>query len=328
MKADRLPVARVRQVLPQAIRNWIFDPNVTMIGIGWPEHQGQLDENKLAIRFHVCSKYEPGPQLECAIEQGETQAPIPPEIAGIPTDIVQGQYQLHRFNIRQLSRSSTRATRAERFDLLHCGIGISSEKVYGSGTLGALVRDRFSQQLMCLSNWHVMVGSWGIRPPLRILQPGRLDGATTKDTFAILDRDAMGSNLDAAVAHLVGERKMVNDQLGLGPVKGTSQAELGMQVVKSGYKTEITRGRVTQIDTIVKMSYNHQTRLIRHVFVIDQLPIRGQVSDGGDSGSLWLDDNTRRAVGLHFAGCNRPERALAMDIQAVLDALQVDLVIN
>ena len=146
MKIDRLPVARVRQVLPQAIRYWIYDPNVAMIGIGWPEHQGQLDENNLAIRFHVCNKYKPGFQLECAIERGDTQAPIPAEIAGIPTDIVQGQYQLHRFNTRQIRRSSTRITRAERFDLLHCGIGISSERVYGSGTLGALVRDRFSQQ--------------------------------------------------------------------------------------------------------------------------------------------------------------------------------------
>ena len=31
------------------------------------------------------------------------------------------------------------------------------------------------------------------------------------------------------------------------------------------------------------------------------------------------------AVGLHFAGGNSPELALAMDMQAVLDALKVDL---
>jgi len=180
---------------------------------------------------------------------------------------------------------------------------------------------------MCLSNWHVLVGSWGVRPPQQILQPGRLDGATSKDTFAILGRDAMGDNLDAAVAFLTMERELINDQLGLGPVKGIAQAGPGLDVVKSGYKTEITHGRVPEIDSTVRMTYNRQTRLIRKVFVIDQIRRLDQVSDGGDSGSLWLN-SSNKAVGLHFAGCNRPERALAMDIRAVLNALQVDLVIG
>jgi hypothetical protein len=42
--------------------------------------------------------------------------------------------------------------------------------------------------------------------------------------------------------------------------------------------------------------------------------------------SAWLDAETRQAVGLHFAGANLPETALAMDMQAVLEALNVDLV--
>jgi endonuclease G len=51
------------------------------------------------------------------------------------------------------------------------------------------------------------------------------------------------------------------------------------------------------------------------------------VSAAGDSGSLWLDESTMRVIGLHFAGSNQPERALALDIQPVLDALNVDLLI-
>ena len=35
-----------------------------------------------------------------------------------------------------------------------------------------------------------------------------------------------------------------------------------------------------------------------------------------------------QAVGLHFAGSDFPERALALDMQSVLDALNVDLAIG
>ena len=55
-------------------------------------------------------------------------------------------------------------------------------------------------------------------------------------------------------------------------------------------------------------------------------PLRDdEVSRPGDSSSLWLARETRHAVGLHFAGSDVPERALAIDIQSVLTALDVDL---
>src|SRR5512145_1192605 len=96
MSIDRMQLAYARQALPIAVRNLIFDPNVTTIGIGWPEHKGMLDESTLAIRFHVRNKYEPGFQLESAIERRETGQPIPKEINGIPTDVIEGRYYLHQ----------------------------------------------------------------------------------------------------------------------------------------------------------------------------------------------------------------------------------------
>jgi hypothetical protein len=53
----------------------------------------------------------------------------------------------------------------------------------------------------------------------------------------------------------------------------------------------------------------------------------GAISDGGDSGSWWLDQATKRVVALHFAG-NAPgyaDYALAISMSKVLDALKVDL---
>ena len=49
------------------------------------------------------------------------------------------------------------------------------------------------------------------------------------------------------------------------------------------------------------------------------------MSRPGDSGSIWLVDTDRQAVGLHFAGGDAPERGLAIDITTVLDALDVEL---
>jgi hypothetical protein len=325
MSIDRMQLAYARQALPIAVQRLIFDPNITMIGIGWPEHKGTLDEHTLAIRFHVRNKFDPGFQLESAIERQATGQPIPKEINGIPTDVIEGHYYLHQtWSSWWNTWWKPKSPRTARCNPLHCGVGISSEWARGSGTLGALVRDRHTGRLMCLSNWHVLVGLWGLRPPQRIFQPGRMDGATTEDTFAVLDRDAMMDNLDAAAAYLVGDRTVLNDQLDIGPVTGISQAEPGMVVEKSGYKSEITHGWVTEIHSTARMTYDHQDRLIRNVFVIDNLG--GQVSCGGDSGSLWLDTGNKHAVGLHFAGTDQPEQALAMDIRAVLDALDVDLV--
>ncbi|UCC54123.1 MAG: hypothetical protein JSV68_09145, partial [Anaerolineaceae bacterium] len=99
-----------------------------------------------------------------------------------------------------------------------------------------------------------------------------------------------------------------------------------MEVVKSGRRTAITRGLVTAVDGTIKINYRGVDRLIRNVVSIEPRNL-GQVSAGGDSGSIWIQENTMNAVGLHFAGSDRPERALAIDMQPVLDALNVDLVI-
>ena len=98
-----------------------------------------------------------------------------------------------------------------------------------------------------------------------------------------------------------------------------------MEVVKSGRGTNITHVRVTGVEGTARMPYSGVYRLIRNVVTIE--PRKGlEVSAGGDSGSFWLQEETMLAVGLHFAGSDRPERALAVDMQPVLDALNVDLV--
>lgn len=326
MAVDRKSWAYVRLAMQEAVRGWIYDPNVRLIDFGWRERGGTLIEGELCIRIHVVEKIAPGPALEAATQRGITGGPIPDTIAGFPVDRPQGVYRLHQGWWGGGWPQPT-TPRARRTAPLLGGISISDAYRNVYATLGGAVVDRKTGARMILSNWHVLAGVWNARPGWPIYQPGRGDGGGSADTVAKLSRDAMSSGLDAAVAELTGSRQLINDQFGLKPVKGVGWAQLGMEVVKSGRRTGVTRGRVTAVEGTARMNYSGVNRLIRNVVTIEPRLALKQVSAGGDSGSLWLQEETMHAVGLHFAGGDHPERALAIDMQPILDALNVDMAV-
>lgn len=323
--------ARVRLALREATRRHLFDPNVTMIDFGRPRRDGCLCEDEVAIRVHVRRKLA-GARLESAVEDGLT-ARIPCEIGGIPTDVTEGRYHPHflmpvRSRLTWLpgrSWGAARGLRALRADPMRGGISISDAAQRAYGTLGGLVVDRASGAPLLLSNWHVLVNNWSARPGLPIYQPGRLDGGTSADAVAWYARDAMAVNLDAAVAAIGNARRLINDQVEVGVVRGLAVAELGMELVKSGRGSGRSFGRVMAVEGTARMRYAGVERIIRHCVTIEPRADGAPVSTAGDSGSLWLALDTRCAVALHFAGSNVPERALAMDLAPVLNALDVDL---
>ncbi len=322
MKNDQQLWPRVQLAMGEAVNRWIYDPNVMYIDFGWKERGGVLIKNKLCVRVHVIEKFTTETALEAAVQQNKTSGPIPDNIGGFDVDRPQGDYLLHQDWLGNSWRQ-TSTPRGVRAAPMQGGISISNYRnIYG--TLGGSVMDRDTDEKMILSNWHVLAGSWQARPGWPIYQPGLGDGGNQMDRVANLSHHAMSSNLDAAVAKLDGNRKLINNQFGLSPVKGVSWAQLGMDVVKSGRRTGITYGRVVGVDGTARINYNGVYRLIQNVMTI--VPRAGQeVSDGGDSGSFWLEEGSMKAVGLHFAGNNYPERALAMDMEPILDALNVDI---
>ena len=324
MGMHRTVLSQARLALPRAVGGFLFQRNIDLIDIGFKVEEGRLT-NRLAIRVHVHEKRS-GVALEAAVAAGDTRE-VPEEIGGVETDVVEGVYWGQQWPWWGGGTWGPVNPRARRADPMAGGISISSERLATYGTLGGLVRDRATGQEMLLSASHVLVGTWGARPGDRIYQPGRGDGGTSADTIAILTRDAMAENLDAAVATLTDDRELVNRQLDLGSVDGVRHANLGMRVVKSGRKTKITFGQVSGIDGVQKLSYRGVNRMIRSVISIDPQHPAGEVSAGGDSGSWWLDSETGQVVGLHFAGSNYPERALAIDMPTVLAALDIDIVL-
>jgi endonuclease G len=327
---DKTTRARARIALDQAVRAHLFDPNVRMVDFGLPHRGRRLCEDEVAIRVHVRRKLAEA-SLARAEAAGQT-ARVPPSIGGFATDVLVGRYRPH-FVYPPPARSTSSwrrgavlpATRASRAEPMRGGISISDAGQYTYGTLGALVFDRATGTPMILSNWHVLVGNWWARAGQAIYQPGRLDGGSYTDTVARTVRDAMPANLDAAVAALTGVRDLVNDQMDLGPVRGLADAAVGMRVVKSGRASGITSGRVTAIEGTARLWYAGVERMIRRCVTIEPDVAGAQVSTGGDSGSLWLDADSLRAVALHFAGSDTPERALGIDLTPILDVLQVRL---
>jgi len=318
-------MARAQLALHQALGSCLYDRTrkINLIDLAQYEEDGQKHD-RLALRFHVDYRI-PETQLEALGREPLQNL----SFVGFPSMVTESKPRLQQwYGPRRWYRSqgwgrTSSNPHTSRADPLRGGVSVSTD-FSGSGTLGGIVRDRATGNEMLLSNWHVLVVYWGARRGQRIRQPGRDDGGTYADVIANLERDAMSADLDAAVAVLNDRRDIINQQLSVGPVRGVRRAQLGMDVEKSGRSSRRTSGRVTGINGAAIMPYSGIERVIRNVVTIEQLNL-GEVSRGGDSGSWWLDSATKEAVGLHFAGQNNPELGLAMDMQSVLDALNVDI---
>ncbi|BCS35229.1 hypothetical protein TBR22_A44560 [Luteitalea sp. TBR-22] len=210
-----------------------------------------------------------------------------------------------------------------------------------AGTIGAFVRHRGSVHV--LSNNHVLANEDLGRKGDLIVQPGVIDGGRApRDTVATLGKwirfRTRGANaVDAALARL--QRGVPFDHARLrGLVRGKDRvlAGLGPELVDEGhvvYKvgrtTGATRGRVTAFDLDnVVVEYE-----VGNVRFDGQIEIegtgRGPFSDGGDSGSLILDEDMR-AVALLFAGSDSGGRngqglTFANPIHTVLESLGATL---
>ncbi|MGD9404820.1 MAG: hypothetical protein PVH95_06680 [Anaerolineae bacterium] len=321
MSTKRRNWSTIRSAMKEAVSRWIYDPNVMYVDFGWRERGGVLrDTEPPCIRVHVIKKLAE-PALQVAMSRGVTGGWIEDTIAGFPVDVPEESFRLQQpgWGGRWRQQADPRKGRS---DPMQGGISVSDGYRYIAGTLGGLVKDRESGKPMLLSNFHVLAGSWYARAGWPICQPGRGDGGGPADLVARLSRHAMASDLDAAVAELTGSRKLVNNQLELAPVTGMGWAQVGMKVIKSGRTSGVTRGRVTGVEGTVKLRYSGVKRLIRNVIKIE--PRRGpDVSSPGDSGSFWLDEETMKAVGLHFASGERSMDGLAIDMAPVLEALDV-----
>lgn len=298
LDAITLP-ARPREAMPEALaapeavaaagrmRAMVAQPNIVGVGIAEKESDGQLT-GELALTFYVEKKHD--------VPVDQTIPPsVPYALArrDVPTDVV----ELGPIVPEALAQ---RTPVTPGFSIGHGDVT--------AGTLGAILGPRNRPRI--LGNSHVLADSGEALVGDPILYPGPLDGGGTPDVIAHLDHfvpfDTSGAfvnTMDAAVATIVRERRAeVRTRIALLGVvpTGTTIATRGMKIVKVGRTTGLTRGEVRDVNFRFTLDYGGG---IGPVGFVDQV-LCTRYSDGGDSGSLVLEEGSGRAVGLHFAGAN------------------------
>lgn len=311
--------------------DYLKDPNISSVGVGYKLKDGK-PTGELAIQFTVKEKASAPEGLE---RLDSVKIPESFKIGNvvIPTDVVRREFKAEYRVVPEASGSN----RKVRLDPIRPGASIAHTKET-AGTIGCIVYDQADGTPYVLSNWHVFQGPEGAIGD-EIVQPGPFDDNRTQlNRLGVLVRSHLGHAGDCAVATIEG-RAVDPEILDLDvSVAKLGEPELGDLVVKSGRTTAVTRGVVTRVHTISRIDYGG-TVGEREVggFEIgvdpDHLPQNGEVSMGGDSGSVWLfvgknGKPSNVMAGLHFAGegsLDPNEHAVACYPQSVFEKLEISL---
>lgn len=132
---------------------------------------------------------------------------------------------------------------------------------------------------------------------------------------SLLRQSETQNTIDAALAKPVDAGRINSKILELGEVNGVAEAEVGMDVVKSGRTTGVTTGTIKALHATVQVDMGDGEEAV----FSDQI-IATPMSQGGDSGSLVLDKQ-RRAIGLLFAGSDKT--TVFNRIQNVMEILDI-----
>ena len=214
-----------------------------------------------------------------------------------------------------------------------------------AGTLGCLVHDKINDQTVILSNNHVLANTNDAVAGDSILQPGPYDGGTDPDDLiATLTRfkpidftSGVNNYIDAAIATPTNPKYVVQNIKDIGdgiPTEtyNVTEADLGKYVKKSGRTTEHTTGFIDTVYATVTVKYGmFEKATFCDQIIIKQAYPEEDISAGGDSGSVVLD-NDDRLVGLLFAGSSRdeatkePATAIINPIKHVFNLLNLETI--
>lgn len=330
-------IEQITQVKNKVQSNLMKKKNVTGVGIGFKETNGKKT-GELSLVVLVTQKMAPA--------QLASQDLIPAEIQGIVTDVkAVGRIVIHK-------------SRTDRWRPAPPGVSIGHEYIT-AGTFGSVVWDNATKKKLILSNNHVLANSNEARTKDAIVQPGPIDGGRApQDLVAELERfvpiifeksdnkicsvangvagianfiagilgsksrltalrmESTPNEVDAAVA--VPWKDSITDEiLDIGAVTGVTDPELDMKVKKSGRTTGVTEGTITALNTAVEVEYGNGK-----IALFENQIITTDMSEPGDSGSLLLEAETNKAVGLLFAGSD--EVTVFCPIKRVMELLEIN----
>ena len=289
--------------------------NIHATGIGIRVRNGKIIPNDFVIKVYVFDKTDLGantPDLTRKFEGVDVDVePLPIQLALAKTAA----------KTKAAVQQAVPANRSKHRPVVG-GLSIAPINVGFVGTLGCFVKRRMagSDQIFALSNNHVLADTDRLPLGTLIVQPGpETEPSSLGDAFASLSetipirfpsgRFSRETNrFDAAIAR-VNDLKAIKQRTMFGinnynPTLSTPQP--GMEVIKSGRTTGITRGVITATGVNgVQVNYGTPTNPIIATFN-DTIEIVGDGGDPfslpGDSGSIILERSSGRPVGLLFAG--------------------------
>jgi len=204
-----------------------------------------------------------------------------------------------------------------------------------AGTIGYIAIDSETKLPVILSNNHVIANVTTTKRARAlqgdpVIQPGKADGGSeTEDTVGFLLRwipiDVDKKNIvDGAIAVVSTpyEFGILDEEGNVIEVKGLRTVKKGGTVYKYGRTTGKTSGKIVDVDFSGYVQYSTGD----WGFFVDQILAEMEI-DGGDSGSLLVDDEGY-AVGLVFAGSENPlgkSYCMANKINSVFAMLDIEL---
>lgn len=261
-----------------------------------------------------------------------------PKTFRIPTDQTKDGVLEFVTDVQEARFSALEYTDRER--PARSGVSIGHVNIT-AGTLGGLVRDRQSGDVVILSNNHVLADSNEAVIGDPILQPGPNDDGTMADHIANLTRfvpidfseDAQ-NRVDGAIATPLDPSDVAWNTRDIGPEtpavrRVVNESDIGDFVHKTGRTTEHTQGFIHALFATVQVKYDlFQKATFVDQIILSQSPAEEEFSSGGDSGSL-VYDSQNRVIGLLFAGSEATEEEAATTIvnpiNYVTSALDIEL---
>lgn len=248
------------------------------------------------------------------LSEVEEEARVPERVGGVSTDVVEiGEVDAFPFKGRYRSAPG--------------GVSVGHFKIT-AGTIGCLVKH--GQSVCLLSNNHVLANVNQGKPGDPIVQPGPFDGGQVPadqigKLTAFVPIDFTNPNtVDCAVAE--AELNLVTPiNKALGKLRlPVVPAALNMLVTKCGRTTQLTRGRITDANATMRVGYGTSGMAVFQKQVIVQSLNSNPFSQGGDSGSLIVNE-ANQPVALLFAGSG--SHTIANPIQEVLGKLGVTIIV-
>jgi hypothetical protein len=201
------------------------------------------------------------------------------------------------------------------YEPLRGGVAVQNPVVGNYGTCGCIATSDGADRWI-VSCYHVLCRLNGDMPQGAeepIFYPLDL---SRLNPLAMASMQRANRAMDWAAALVLGPA--LGEILGIGRLSPPAAPILGMRVIKSGAETGVTEGRILRV-----------TQSEVEIGPPGILP-QYQLSEGGDSGAVWVDAATLAPVALHFKGSDwgTPERAFARPLQMVLDDLGLTLIVD